>query len=88
MDTLDSASTQSTQSLSDSEDDTLSWNPEKNEEQQPQPQPQQEEDTSASIVRRNVKVGTILANTKETTDTNNRVRRVRFEKNTKFSDPP
>jgi len=75
---IDSDSTQSTQSLSESEDD-LSWGSEDEEQQLP---PQQEQ--LVSILRRKVKLG-MDTDTKKT-DTNNRGR-VRFEQDTKFPDP-
>eukprot|EP00751_Fragilariopsis_kerguelensis_P016226 CAMPEP_0170848524 /NCGR_PEP_ID=MMETSP0734-20130129/9431_1 /TAXON_ID=186038 /ORGANISM="Fragilariopsis kerguelensis, Strain L26-C5" /LENGTH=454 /DNA_ID=CAMNT_0011217953 /DNA_START=115 /DNA_END=1479 /DNA_ORIENTATION=+ len=75
---IDSDSTQSTQSMSESEDD-LSWGSEDEEQQLP---PQQEQ--LVSILRRKVKLG-MDTDTKKT-DTNNRGR-VRFEQDTKFPDP-
>jgi len=78
---IDSDSTQSTQSLSESEDDIL-WGPE-DAEQQP-PLQEQEQETLVSILRRKVKLGTDTDT--KTTDTNNRGR-VRFEQGTKFLDP-
>jgi len=78
---IDSDSTQSTQSLSESDDD-LSWGLEENEEQ---PQQLQEQDTTpVSILR-----SKFMSETRtETTRTEkNRVRRVvRFEQETKFPD--
>jgi len=78
-DTIDSDSTQSTQSLSESDDD-ISWGLEDNEEQ-----PQlQEQETPVSILRRKFKVET---RTDTTITDKNRVRRVvRFEQDTKFPD--
>mmetsp|Transcript_29255 Transcript_29255/g.33534 ORF Transcript_29255/g.33534 Transcript_29255/m.33534 type:complete len:435 (-) Transcript_29255:36-1340(-) len=81
---VDSDCTQDTQSMSESDgDDDLSVDESLYGSEE---QPPEEQDTLVSILRRKVKLGTLLESKNITDDKNNRVR-VRFEKDTKFPDP-
>mmetsp|Transcript_41839 Transcript_41839/g.47239 ORF Transcript_41839/g.47239 Transcript_41839/m.47239 type:complete len:432 (-) Transcript_41839:39-1334(-) len=81
---VDSDCTQDTQSMSESDgDDDLSVDESLYGSEE---QPPEEQDTLVSILRRKVKLGTLLESKNITDEKNNRVR-VRFEKDTKFPDP-
>mmetsp|Transcript_62195 Transcript_62195/g.71403 ORF Transcript_62195/g.71403 Transcript_62195/m.71403 type:complete len:421 (-) Transcript_62195:72-1334(-) len=80
---IDSDCTQDTQSMSESDgDDDLSVDESLYGSEEPPP----EEDTLVSILRRKVKLGTLLESKNITDEKNNRVR-VRFDKDTIFPDP-